>query len=83
MKRKNPTTTNLRRLMKKHDLTQPQVADMLKISPGAVRKWTLPKSSPSHRPMPRPEWELLLLHTGEHPDYILAKKITTAEGRKK
>ena len=82
MKTLKPSLTNLRRLMKRHDLTQPQVAEWVEATLGAVGKWTLPESSPSHRRMPRPEWKLLLLHVGEHPEYIIAKRVTTAEGRK-
>ena len=79
----NYTPTKLRRLLKQQGLTQKAAADLIGVSEAAVRKWATSAKSPHHREMPTPAWEMLLLKTGEHPEYLLARKITTAERRNK
>lgn len=54
------TPEALRELMTKHELTQPQVAALLSISPQTVKQWCITDlESKSHRDMKLTDWRKL------------------------
>ncbi len=53
------TNKKLMRLIKKHELTAQEIADLLYVSLSAVEHWKTPDTSVSHRVMPQAMLELL------------------------
>lgn len=63
----NPTLSEIKALRKRHGLTQAKAASMAMV---ALRTWESWESdSKTSRPINLASWELLLIKTGEHPQF--------------
>ena len=55
----------LLRLIKKHDLTSKEIADLCRVTTGTVGKWRQAEGTVAHRNMPPGYLELLEIKLGE------------------
>jgi hypothetical protein len=62
-----PSSEDLKALLKQHGVTRQQAADMLYVSIHTMDSWCTPSSSKKHNDMPLSSWELLLLKLSAHP----------------
>ncbi len=58
---KSPTGFELRKFLKKHQITRRRAAELIHVTTVQMDRYCLPTHSPNYRPMPPGLWELLQL----------------------
>lgn len=71
---KQPTSSQLRKLLKRHSLTRQEAATLIDVSTSAWYKWTTAEDKVEHRKIPLAIYEMLLLKLDEHPKKRLVDK---------
>jgi len=64
-----PSPDELRLIIKKHDLTRKEAAELLHVALKTLHTWLAPLGSKENRAVPVAAWELLLIKLGEHKEY--------------
>jgi hypothetical protein len=68
------THSDIKALLRDHNVTRAQAAEMLDVSVHTIDSWTAPDTSAKHRTMPLSSWEMLLLSLDAHPSKRLVDK---------